>query len=29
MTYMYIYMSYRTAKLQMLYFIYLFNKYTY
>ena len=25
----YIYMSYRTANLQMLHFIYLFNKYTY
>ena len=29
MTYIYIYMSYRTANLQMLHFIYLFNKYTY
>ena len=27
--YIYIYMSYRTANLQMLHFIYLFNKYTY
>jgi hypothetical protein len=27
--YTYIYMSYRTANLQMLHFIYLFNKYTY
>jgi len=29
MTYIYIYMSYRTLNLQMLHFIYLFNKYTY
>jgi len=29
MTYIYIYMSYHTANLQMLHFIYLFNKYTY
>jgi len=29
MTYIYIYMSYHTADLQMLHFIYLFNKYTY
>jgi len=29
MTYVYIYMSYHTANLQMLHFIYLFNKYTY
>ena len=28
-THTYIYMSYRTANLQMLHFIYLFNKYTY
>ena len=27
--YIYIYMSYRTANLQKLHFIYLFNKYTY
>jgi hypothetical protein len=27
--YIYIYMSYRTANLQTLHFIYLFNKYTY
>jgi len=27
--YIYIYMLYRTAILQMLHFIYLFNKYTY
>ena len=27
--YIYMYMSYRTANLQMLHFIYLFNKYTY
>ena len=27
--YIYIYMSYRTANLQMLHFVYLFNKYTY
>ena len=27
--YIYIYMLYRTANLQMLHFIYLFNKYTY
>ena len=27
--YIYIYMSYRTANLQMFHFIYLFNKYTY
>jgi len=27
--YIYIYMSYSTANLQMLHFIYLFNKYTY
>ena len=27
--YIYIYMSYRTANLQMLHFIYLFNRYTY
>jgi hypothetical protein len=29
MTYIYIYISYRTANLQTLHFIYLFNKYTY
>jgi len=29
MTYIYIYMSYRTANLQMLHFIYLLNRYTY